>query len=104
MRLACNGSADNTRINIVALADRPPGSITPTTTELVPESPLDGVPETAPSAEICTQSGPLTLEKLRTSAGFRSEIFVAMLPVNAWPGVKSAMLNGSTLKVGLAFT
>lgn len=73
------GAAPITKMFIVVVLERPPGSVTLTTKVLLPASGERGVPEMLPLDATVSQAGPLTLANVSVSL-FRSLALVAIVP------------------------
>src|SRR5215471_2162819 len=89
---------------MVAVLVKPLASDTLTPNSLVPASALEGVPKMVPSVDNTSQTGPLSLVKVRVSPGFGSEAIVAMEFEYGWPAVAAGWVKGLELKIGAPFT
>src|SRR5579883_354257 len=98
------GGAAVTRMFIVAVLVRPPGSATLTTKLLVPTLAERGMPDSEPSEPTDSQLGPLTKAKVSASLVFGSLAFVAIVPDSFCPATMEGRLKGLTLNEGAPFT
>src|SRR5688572_23095820 len=84
---------------IVALANKPPGSLARTLKLFSPALPDSGVPESAPLPATLSHAGPLIFENVSESP-FGSVALAAIVPEYAWPALALGLLKGFAAKVG----
>src|ERR1041384_6610694 len=85
---------------MVALLERPARSLTLTVKVFVPESPVAGVPESAPLDPTLSQPGPVSLAKVSWSPKFGSVALVEMLATYGTPGCAGGAVKGLRIKEG----
>src|ERR1043166_4581426 len=91
-----------TLIFMVALLDKPPGSVALTVKLFSPSSAESGVPDSEPLLATLNHAGPLSFPKVMLSP-FGSVAFVETVPEYACPAVAVGSLNGLVIKTGGRF-